>query len=431
MTDAEVRPSPWRWWVCGLLFLATVLNYMDRVALNQTAARIKVAFGLNDRAYGLLESGFSAAFAVGTLFTGWLVDRVNVRRVYPAAVLGWSAAGFLTGFASEYWTLFACRVLLGLFEAGNWPCGVRTVRQIMPPAERSFGSALFQSGTAIGAIVTPVIVLLCVRWADPNESHRNATLAATGGVLTPVVGFPTDAWQVPFRVIGAIGIVWVLLWLFTVPRRALEPLPDSSANASSPFRDVFRDRRYWVLVAVILGVNTSWHTFRVWLPLFLQSELKYSEGEMTWLTTAYYLTADVGSWTVGFLVLMVGRRGGNIHTARLLCFVGCTGLVLVSAALPWLPAGWITAAGLLVFGFGALGLFPTYFALSQEVSGRHQGKVTGTLGFINAMYLAGMFWVQGGLNDANKTYLPVLSTAWVAPAVALVVLLLFWRRNPG
>ena len=431
MTDAEARPSQWRWWVCGLLFLATVLNYMDRVALNQTAARIKVAFGLNDRAYGLLESGFSAAFAVGTLFTGWLVDRVSVRRVYPAAVLGWSAAGFLTGFASEYWTLFACRVLLGLFEAGNWPCGVRTVRQIMPPAERSFGSALFQSGTAIGAIVTPVIVLLCVRWADPNEAHRNATLAATGGILTPVVGFPTDAWQVPFRVIGAIGIVWVLLWMFTVPRRALDPLPDNSTNVASRFRDVFRDRRYWVLVAVIIGVNTSWHTFRVWLPLFLQVELKYSEREMTWMTTAYYLTADIGSWTVGFLVLIVGRRGGNIHTARLLCFAGCAGLVLVSAALPWLPPGWITTAGLLVFGFGALGLFPTYFALSQEVSGRHQGKVTGTLGFINAMYLAGMFWVQGGLNDANKTYLPVLSTAWVAPAVALVVLLLFWRRNPA
>lgn len=430
MSADVVRPSPWRWWVCGLLFLATVLNYMDRIALNQTAARIKVAFGLDNRAYGLLESGFSVAFAFGTLFCGWLVDRAGVRRVYPAAVLGWSAAGFLTGFAAEYWTLFACRVMLGLFEAGNWPCGVRTVRQIMPPAERSFGSALFQSGTAIGAVVTPFIVLMCVRWADPNEGARNLALAATGGALTPVVGFPTDAWQVPFRVIGAVGLVWVLLWMFTVPRRALDPLPDTSAKVATSFAAVFLDRRYWVLVAVILGVNTSWHTFRVWLPLFLQSELKYTEGEMTGLTTAYYLVADLGSWGVGLFVLVIGRRGGNIHTARLLCFAGCTGLVLVSAALPWLPNDWVMTAAILTIGFGALGLFPTYFALSQEVSGRHQGKVTGTLGFINAQYLAGMFLVQGILNDANGSYLPVLSTAWVAPAVALVVLLIFWRRNP-
>jgi ACS family hexuronate transporter-like MFS transporter len=431
MTDAEVRPSPWRWWVCGLLFLATVLNYMDRIALNQTAVRIKFAFNLDDKQYSLLESGFSVAFAVGTLFTGWLVDRVGVRLVYPAAVLGWSLAGFLCGFASGYWMLFAFRVMLGLFEAGNWPCGVRTVRQIMPPAERSFGSSLFQSGTAIGAVITPVIVLLCLRWADPHEGERTAALAATGGLLTPVVGFPTDAWQVPFRVIGGIGVVWVLLWLFTVPRRALDPLPDTSTKAESSFAAVFRDRRYWVLVAVIIGVNTCWHTFRVWLPLFLQKELRYTEVEMTWTTTAYYLVGDIGSWTIGLMVLMVGRRGGNIHTARLCCFAGCTGLVLVSAAFPLLPRGWMLTAALLMYGFGALGLFPTYFALSQEVSGRHQGKVTGSLGFINAMYLAGMFRVQGGLNDANGSYLPVLTTAWVAPAIALVILLLFWRRNPA
>ena len=431
MTAADVRPSPWRWWVCGLLFLATVLNYMDRIALNQTAARIKVAFALNDKQYSLLESGFSAAFAFGTLFTGWLVDRVGVRRVYPAAVLGWSLAGFLCGFASGYWMLFAFRMMLGLFEAGNWPCGVRTVRQIMPPAERSFGSSLFQSGTAIGAVVTPAIVLLCLHWADPHEGARNSSLfAATGGWAVPLGGVPTDSWRVPFRVIGGIGVLWVLLWVFTVPRRALDPLPDTSTKTNSSFAAVFADRRYWVLVVVIIGVNTCWHTFRVWLPLFLQSELKYTESEMAWTTTAYYLVGDIGSWSVGLLVLFVGRRGGNIHAARLCCFAGCTGMVLVSAALPWLPAGSLMTAALLMFGFGALGLFPTYFALSQEVSGRHQGKVTGSLGFINAIYLAAMFRLQGGWNDANGSYLPVLTTAWVAPAVALVVLLLFWRRNP-
>ena len=95
--------SPWRWWVCGLLFLATTLNYMDRVALNQMAVRIQTALDLDDEEYSRLESGFSLSFAIGALVSGAIVDKVSVRWVYPLAVLGWSAAGVLTGYASGFW----------------------------------------------------------------------------------------------------------------------------------------------------------------------------------------------------------------------------------------------------------------------------------------------------------------------------------------
>src|SRR5256885_2256236 len=118
--------SPWRWWVCGLLFLATTLNYMDRVALNQMAVRIQTALSLDDEEYSRLESGFSLSFAAGALISGVIVDKISVRWVYPLAVLGWSLAGVLTGYASGFWSLIACRIMLGLFEAGNWPCGLRT-----------------------------------------------------------------------------------------------------------------------------------------------------------------------------------------------------------------------------------------------------------------------------------------------------------------
>src|SRR5205823_1765374 len=138
-------PSPWRWWVAALLLAATTVNYLDRVALNQTAADIKSAFALSNTDYGWLESGFVLAFGVGAVITGALADWVGVRWMYPVAVLGWSAAGFLTGFSEIYTFLLSCRVMLGLFEAGNWPCGIRTVRQVMPPRERSLGVAIFQS----------------------------------------------------------------------------------------------------------------------------------------------------------------------------------------------------------------------------------------------------------------------------------------------
>lgn len=436
------RPSPWRWWVCVLLLLASALNYMDRMALNQTAVRIKSALGIDDQQYGLIESAFAVAFALGTLFTGWLVDKVNVRWVYPAAVLGWSAFGFLTGFAQGYWALLGFRLGLGFFEAGNWPCGIRTTRQMMPPAERSLGNAFFQNGTAIGAVVTPLIVLACMQWADPREPERSAHLAVAGGLGAMAAGLPPDGvWQVPFRVIGAIGLVWVLLWVLTVPKRVLsQTYHEPAAAAAGSFGAVVRDRRFWLLIAVIIGVNTSWHTFRVWLPPFLQERHGYSEADMSYTMMAYYLCADAGAWAVGFATVGLVRAGRTVHSSRLLTFAGCTALLAAGVAVPFLDRGPMLTAALLVHGFAALGLFPTYFALSQDLSARHQGKVTGTLGCINGLYLAGMFWAEGAvvkglgatpeIGNAGK-HTPIFIAAGLPALLALILVALFWRPKPN
>ena len=434
------RPSSWRWGICVFLLLASTLNYMDRLALNQTASRIKVAFGIDNEQYSRLESGFLIAFSIGTLVTGWLVDRISVRWVYPIAVAGWSAAGFLTGYSSNFWTLFGFRLMLGFFEAGNWPCGVRTTRQIMPPAERSLGNAFFQNGTAIGAIITPFIVLMCIQWADPGEPARAAQFAAGGGTAIAATGLPPEnVWQVPFRMIGAIGFIWVALWVLLVPSRALRSVaPDDKPSATpTPFTAVFSDRRFWLLVALILAVNMSWHTFRVWLPLFLREYHGYSEADMSYFMMSYYFAADVGSWVVGFATVALTARGRSIHGSRLILFGFCALLLLVSMAVPFLARGpWLNAA-LLTYGFAALGLFPTYFALSQDLSARHQGKVTGTLGCINGFFMAGVIWIQGWsidwLTDHGISILgmtkhgPILAMAGLPAILAFVLIWTLWR----
>jgi ACS family hexuronate transporter-like MFS transporter len=424
-------PSSWRWMICGLLMLATTLNYMDRIALNQTAVRIQQAFGLSAEQYGWLEGGFSFAFAVGTLTTGFIVDRIGVRWVYPVVVTGWSVAGFLTGFAPGYTALLGCRVMLGLFEAGNWPCGIRTTRQVMAPKERSLGNALFQSGTALGAVVTPYIVLVCLHWADPAEPSRMAHHALGGGPAAAATGVPPDSWRLPFRVIGAVGLVWVALWLVLVPGRALAPVGEAlGANVvSGAFHRVFLDRRFWVLVVVIMGVNTTWHTFRVWLPQFLQKERGFTEAEMAGFTTIYYLMADVGSWTVGLTSLWLTSIGVGLHRSRMVTFAACVLFALASVAVPFLDRGPGLTVALMATGFGALGMFATYFALSQEVSGRHQGKVTGSLGFVNAIYLGAVFPSQGRIIDIFGSSERVLATAGLPAVVALVTVLLFWPRD--
>ena len=431
-TASEVRPSPWRWWVCGLLLMASTLNYMDRLTLNQTAVRIKAAFAIDAIEYGYLENAFALAFGIGALAIGTIVDRVGVRRVYPLAVLGWSAFGFLTGFATGYWVLLACRFGLGLFEAGNWPCGIRTTRQVMPPAERSLGNSLFQSGTALGAIITPFLVLWSIRAVDPGEAVRTAT-AAAASVASVADGFAenADSWRVPFIAIGTLGLLWVVLWVLTVPKRVLadDTAGGPGSAAATPFSAVFRDRRFWVLIAVIIGVNTSWHTFRAWLPLFLQEQHGYSELQMTRFMTAYYIIAEVGGWTVGLGTIALLWAGVKLHTSRVITFAACTGIVLSALGMLFVPSGSDTQMGiLLVFGFGAFGLFPTYFTLSQEVSARHQGKVTGTLGMINAAYLAVLYPVEGYVKKSFGEFDPFLAVCGLPALFALVMILLFWRE---
>ena len=209
---------------------------------------------------------FSLAFALGAVTTGFVVDKISVRWVYPFMVLGWSAAAVLTGFANGFWMLLTCRFALGLFEAGNWPCGIRTTRAVLRPEERSLGNSLFQSGTAFGAVITPMLILVLLRSADPGEPMRNAVMSVTGGTYAAVTDAPVDTWRYPFRVIGSLGVIWIVLWFATVPR--LLRAGNSRADAGiTRFRDVFRDQRFWVLFAAVVAINITWHGYRAWLPL--------------------------------------------------------------------------------------------------------------------------------------------------------------------
>src|SRR5437762_4470895 len=159
-TGHPSRGRAWKWWVCGLLLLATMINYMDRLTLNQMAPRIKDELHLRNEQYGEIERAFGIAFAVGILIVGWTADRWNVRWIYPATLLGWSTAGFVTGFSQTFFSLLACRFALGLFESGNWPCALRTTQRLLPRSERTLGNSMLQSGAALGAILTPLIVQL-------------------------------------------------------------------------------------------------------------------------------------------------------------------------------------------------------------------------------------------------------------------------------
>jgi ACS family hexuronate transporter-like MFS transporter len=415
----DVRLSPrgsvWKWWVCGLLLLATMINYMDRLTVNLTADRIIKEFDLNKTQYGLIESVFAIAFAVGALGSGWLADRYNVRWLYPGAVLLWSVAGFATGFSRTLAELMLFRFLLGLFESGNWPSALRTTQRILPPHERTLGNAILQSGASLGAVLTPLVVLF---------------------FLTQ-----TNSWRPPFLAVGAVGVVWVFLWLSSV-RTADLALPDWEKEAKedpglrathASLGTIILDRHFWVLAVLVVALNAAWHFFRVWLPLFLREVHGYTDAEMNWFASAYYLSADAGALSAGAATLWLARRGLTVHRSRVVVFLSCALLTTLSIAAAFLPRGPLLLGLFLLIGFGSLGVFPQYYSFSQELTVRHQGKLTGTLGCISWMAQALLQWLAGVSIDATKSYTLGVAVAGFLPISAWLVLVLFWKRGdtPG
>jgi ACS family hexuronate transporter-like MFS transporter len=429
--NTSPRGPAWKWWVCGLLLLATVINYMDRLTINQTAQRIKNELHLSNEQYGQIESAFGVAFALGALLTGSLADRVNVRWLFPAVLLGWSLAGFATGFAADLRGLLICRFVLGLFEAGNWPCALRTTQRILRPDQRTLGNSLLQSGAALGAIITPLVVALCygdtfLHWLADSFPPLAPALQET---LTSGIG----RWRFPFFFIGAAGTVWVLFWMLSV-RSADLALPRFTTPAEAApdkheesITTVFRDRRFYTLIVLTITINLTWHFFRVWLPLFLGERHKYNETHVQYFMSGYYGAADVGSLTIGFGTLLLARAGMAVHRTRVLAFACCTALTTLSIVVAFLPGGPLLLVLLLVLGFAALGLYPAYYSLSQELTVRHQGKLTGMLGCSTWLATSAMHPLVGRWIDYTQSYSPGFVLAGLYPLIGLLALLFLWR----
>src|SRR2546427_3577031 len=270
------RSGAWKWWVCGLLLLATTINYMDRQTLANAAVRITNEFQLSKEQYGGLELAFGWAFAVGSLLFGVIADRVSVRWLYPALLFAWSLMGFLSARTTDFKELLLCRTLLGLFEAGHWPCALKTTHLLLSPQDRTMGNSVLQSGASIGAIITPLVMR---------------------AMMTDAPG----SWRLPFQVVGAVGVVWVVVWLAAIRPRDLSgndaverhsphpgPLPigweegeiprvgpvpggegDGAAVAETPWSAIF-SHRFAVVLIILFCIHTTWQLVRVRLPMFLQ-----------------------------------------------------------------------------------------------------------------------------------------------------------------
>ncbi len=299
---------------------------------------------------------------------------------------------------------------------------LRTTRRILTPRDRTLGNSILQSGSSIGAIITPLLVLT---------------------MLTPERG----SWRGAFQVIGLAGIGWAVFWLaalrasdFEGPEMTADsepgPRPNSpnaavdDPNVEPPFWQVVCTGRFVAILLVVLSINISWHINRVWLTKFLVQGRGYSEREALGFNSMYYVATDIGCIAAGLFTVWLGRRGWSVHGARVAVFNVCAVLTSASLAIHWLPAGWPLLAVLLVVGCGSLGLFPCYYSFSQDLSAKHQGKITGLLGAFAWVSISLLHWLYGSGIDSSGSYDTGMMLAGLCPLGGTAALLLLWNKYP-
>jgi ACS family hexuronate transporter-like MFS transporter len=399
------RSSLWKWYLCGLLLLATTINYMDRQTLANASTRVTKEFHLSQEQYGDVELAFGWAFAVGSLVFGFLADRFRVYWLYPVVLSGWSLMGIASAHTNGYWPLLMCRVLLGFFEAGHWPCALKTTFALLESKDRTMGNSVLQSGASIGAVVTPPLML----WLMTED---------------------ISSWRLAFEVIGYIGLLWVVLWFVSMRKGDLDVVVEDDPAKRESLGDILRGGRFWALALLIFGAQTCWQLFRVWLPKFMQEGRGYSETEALSFNSAYYLGTDIGCIAAGFISLWLARRFAiSAHGARRWVYAGACVMTSFSVLLLWLPKGWPLMGAILVVGAGALALFPCYYSFVQELSDRHVGRLTGLLSTWVWAVSSPMHKLFGRLVDETKSFDLGMAMSGLVPWLGVIAMKLLWDRH--
>jgi ACS family hexuronate transporter-like MFS transporter len=310
----------YRWRICALLFAATTINYIDRQALGVLAPDLGRIIGWNEIQYSYIVSSFQAAYAIGLVCAGAVIDRLGTRIGYALAISVWSIAAMSHALVRTVLGFGAARFLLGLGEAGNFPAAIKTVAEWFPQRERALATGIFNAGTNIGAIIAALMVPL---------------VAGAWG------------WRYAFLVTGVLSALWLVFWL-TVYRPPAQHSALSSAElayiqtdpaesaAKIPWTQLFRYRQTWAFVVAKFMTDPIWWFFVFWLPKYLNAEYGLTLTSLGAPLIAVYCMADAGSVAGGWLAARFIRIGWPLNRARktamLVCALAVVPIVFVSMA---------------------------------------------------------------------------------------------------
>lgn len=412
-----VRVGYYRWRICALLFAATTINYIDRQVLGVLAPDLGRIIGWSEIEYGYIVTAFQAAYAIGLVSAGAIIDRLGTRVGYALAIAVWSIAAMGHALAATVWGFAVARFLLGLGEAGNFPAAIKTVAEWFPRRERAFATGIFNAGSNVGAILAPLAV--------------------------PIIAL-TWGWQAAFLFTGVLSAAWLVTWLSTYrppdqhPKLTAVELvyirsdpPETAARI--PWSQLLKHRQAWAFIAAKFMTDPIWWFFLFWLPKFLNSEYGLTLTKIGPPLIAIYLLADVGSIGGGWLAGRLIKRGWSVNRGRkgamLVCALCVTPIVFaVSAAELWVA---VLLIGLATAGHQ--GWSANVFTLTSDLFPRHAvASVVGLGGLAGAVGGMLISTFVGFLLQTTGSYVPVFIVAATAYLLALgVVHLLVPRLQPA
>lgn len=396
-----------RWVICALLLLGTTKNYMDRQVLGVLKDTLQHDFGWNEIQYGNLVSAFQAAYALGMLVMGWVVDVLGTRLGYALAMIFWSLASMGTALANSLGGFKMSRYALGFGEAAVFPASIKAVAEWFPKKERALATGIFNAGTNIGAIVTPLIVpWMVVHWG----------------------------WRSAFVGIGAVGFLWLAVWLLIYrkpgdhPRVSKAELEYIQSGPQEPMQKtkwvrLLPLRQTWTFALGKFLTDPIWWFYLFWVPGFLQEKHGLALTGIGVPIMVIYLISDVGSVVGGWISSSFIKRGHSVNVSRkmamLLCAVGVIPVVFAyRVESTWSAVVLIGLAAACHQGFSA----NLYTLTSDMFPARAVGSVTGIGGMAGAIGGFLIAKVVGHVLQWTGSYMIPFVMAGVAYLVALAVI---------
>jgi len=407
-TKPATRSIGFRWTVCALLFVATTINYMDRQVLGLLAPTLEREIGWSEIEYSYIVMAFQAAYALGLVIFGRLVDRIGTRHGYAISIFAWSLAAMAHALAKSVTGFGIARFSLGLGEAGNFPAAVKAVSEWFPRQERALATGLFNSGANVGAILAP----LCVPWITLHYG-----------------------WQMAFIILGATGFVWLIFWywLYANPAQSrrvsstelahIHSDPPEPAMEKIPWTRLLRYRQTWAFVVAISLTAPIWWFFLYWLPKFLHQQHGLDLASLGPPLVVIYSMTTVGSIGGGWLSGNLIKRGWSVNasrkTALLICALCVVPVVFAAnASNLWVATCLIGLAAAAHQGWAA-----NLFTLVSDMFPKHAvGSVVGIGSMFGSLAAMGFSKVTGSILQTTGSYWSLFIMAGSAYLLALVIL---------
>ncbi len=405
-----------RWWIIGLIALATIINYIDRTALGVMWPSIESELGFDSYDYAIMLNVFMVSYALGQSLSGRMFDKLGTRISYVICIVVWGASTALHSVASGLMSFSFFRATLGISEAGNWPGAVKSNAEWFPIKERAIAQGIFNSGASIGSIIAPPLIAMLY------------------------VGF---GWRITFLLVGALGLLWVIPWLIInkkgpeahpwikpeeqeyILSDRYEPTEQEAEAKPLSMGEILSFRESWAVLVSRFFLEPIWWLFVGWMPLYLADQYGFDVKQIGLFAWVPYVGAAVGSISGGWFAGRLIQRGAGVDKARkntitigaIIMFAGLIATILFADT----PLKFVLIVAVVLYGF-QFSISNIQTIPSDLFSGKSVGSLAGLGGTVGVFSVIVMNFLIPLIT--KESYTPAFII--IAAFVPLAVVSIYW-----